>query len=468
MPGFGHDSFGDSPFGQADWTTQVLEGRVPAVARAQDEEADNLFMRLIGLPREGFDFLRDKIEDLFALRHPLLVPSRYSTTEEVEVVSAEVVTDDETWGEYVTLICTDSPQDIGAGWLIDNEELRQVVLRVFKEEKRIDIRGRVAPTVGDLTFHAPEQLTVMYQDFGLVADRYLGDAIMRGELDTAPVWLGLKGSEDGYVNRGRTAGFDVTVYPLWVIDMDLWGGYVEVADTFTWDGHTLTTIAPRWPLFDEIACDAIPLDEFGEDEIDFAYTISDIEIDDGIGGTIPDPDTTYPVGTEYLLYFAEPDVWEVGDLGRWVVVDARGTVFAIEEKIDADTFVVSGAIPPVVGACTIRYECGLLETPEWSKTHYLKLVIVPTEELLEQFPGDSGDAIARLILREEEVKPAHVEFAAIVEQTSSTTNMSPVAVSGTQREVIDFVLAGTQLLDYIPADFIPLDTPDQHSVTDEG
>ncbi len=464
--GFGHGPFGSGRFGRADWPVAVLDSNVPEQMTADDVAAEGVFQKILNTTHDSFEFLRQRAEAMPNLRRPLDVASRFTKTESVVVESTSKITrlddDYELWGNHVQLVCEDPPVDIGAGWVAEKDGLAYRVLRVRKQENRVDVAGTLDPGTGEITFSAPEQISALYKDFGLDPDRYYDDRFLRLELENAVQWLNRKGLDKGYVFRALCAGFDVTVYPLWAIDLTEWLGIVEYSDAFQYpsgSGDWLTWMSPTFPTYDDIAADVIEADHLYadvEDELVFAAEIVAVTLS---------PDAPYDQFSEHEIELAA-EFTAMGLPDLWQVTDSAGTRFAIESRVDGTHMIVGGMIAPVVGACTFKVRGRVYENELWSKTHYLKLVIAARDELLASFPGDSGDATARLIAKLNEVKPAHVVFASIIETHESVIDID-ATVDQRIREVNAGAPAGVLRYDDVPADEFGTDD-DPPFVTNES
>jgi len=84
MPGgFGHDSFGHRPFGEAAWARRTLWELIPEIHRSED--SSGLLQAFIEGLYPPFDLLRRAIRDFEELRDPLEVRSQYNATERLKL-----------------------------------------------------------------------------------------------------------------------------------------------------------------------------------------------------------------------------------------------------------------------------------------------------------------------------------------------------------------------------------------------
>lgn len=80
MPGFGSGPFGDSAFGQFNWSRRVLFETAPEIYRTLDADNDDLFRKYADAQGQSFDNLRAKIRSFADLRDPRAVRTRYDET----------------------------------------------------------------------------------------------------------------------------------------------------------------------------------------------------------------------------------------------------------------------------------------------------------------------------------------------------------------------------------------------------
>lgn len=79
MPtGFGHYPFGQGPFGEWDWSSNVLFRLAPEIYRQLDVDQDNNFQKYTRGQRYSFDNLRHKAARFADLRNPLKVRTQYN------------------------------------------------------------------------------------------------------------------------------------------------------------------------------------------------------------------------------------------------------------------------------------------------------------------------------------------------------------------------------------------------------
>lgn len=400
---FGKLPFGNFPFGRHDYVRATQH--VPTVFAQQDEAAGGMFQGFLDVSRGSFDFILNKIRTLDKLRHPLLVPSRYTEVESISVLSFETISDadSEGWGPHVQLTCDSQPIAIGAGWRIQTADAQFVVMRVRREEKRVDIIGDLSPGLGTWETFAPEQLTTMYRDSGIPADQYMDEGMIRGELHNAPNYLLLKGSNTGYVARGLAAGFRVTVFPLWEYNPDIFGDYVG-SDSLQYvdrEGnlHFLTYVPPTWPKIDQVRADAFPTGLRCED-----LTLN--ERSESI--TITAVSSANSLHTLTL----NARVHKIGSAsgGRWTMTQG-GSSWVIEQVVSDTSLTVYGPTAPGVGSATLTYACIANETCEYCKTHFIKITVQPLDELSAS-GGADGNAFGRLMAKLTKMIPAHVEVVA--------------------------------------------------------
>ncbi len=451
MPGFGHGPFGHGPFGRADWARDVVRGNVPPLMLAQDEAAEGIFTSILVLAESALDPLFVKAREFPDVLHPGLSPSKFTDAVDVGVGTATRVTaaEDPEWGPYVSLDTGNSPlSGIGAGWRMESDGTVFEVLRVRKEEARIDLYGKVAPaSYATYKFYAPELITALYSDHGVVPDRYHGDTFLRGDIDHCLRWMELKGTADGYAKRGRVAGFIVVVSQLWQVDASFIG-LLAAGEYFEYpsgEGTYLTTVPPLMARYDDVVADFIEADHLARD-IAAALTFNRVIVD----VTSDPPPLT---GTSEHLVELDGEVRAIGLLGRWMLTDADGNEFWLEREESDVEYVVVGRVTPVLGPCTVEYVAALAECCNWCPSHYVHVRITPTPELLASFPGTSGDATLRLRTKLEEVKPAHVEFARFVSSLTTTVGGGSVAITSSET---NWTEAGTMHYDVNPADeFVP-------------
>lgn len=440
MAGFGHGRFGREPFGRADWSALAVTGNMSDRMMAEDEAAEGIFAKILGMAQDGIDFPRSKVIDFPKLRDVFDVASRFTNTVNVVVVSAAARTDPD-WGSYVSIVVNADFEDIGAGWkasLVAEAEL--TVIRVRKQERRIDVTGAVViPAVSStITFYAPEQVTSLYRDFGLIPDRYFDESFLRAEIAHAVQWLGLKGSNEGYVLRGKVSGYTIVIEKLYGVDPS-YIGLLLSGERFEYpsgSGEYLTSVAPLFPAYDDVAADLIDTDTLCKDlTLTFPYTVSSVTASSD----------SPLVGTSLHLVQFSADLVEPGLVDRWQLIDSAGSVFWLESRVTDSSYYVAGKTVPVTGAASIKYICEELYDCGWCPTHYLRLVISPTAELLAAFPDSSGDATQRMLEKIEQVKPVHVVFASIVERTTVTV-VAGTSVTPTSLEV-DTPVAGAYQFD---------------------
>jgi len=78
MPGFGYDPFGTGPFGEWDWSKNVLYKLTPEIYRQLDEDQGEVLKKFTYGLRYSFDNQRWKIRNFTELREPLLVRTQYT------------------------------------------------------------------------------------------------------------------------------------------------------------------------------------------------------------------------------------------------------------------------------------------------------------------------------------------------------------------------------------------------------
>lgn len=145
-----------------------------------------------------------------------------------------------------------------------------------------------------------------------------------------------------------------------------------------------------------------------------------------IVGQAPTPGfDTVDLGVQYVGYagrryritkpFVDPPL---AGVGNWAFIDSAGVISYIEKFVETSTpnvysFEIISATAPALGTANIFYFCEIVTACDFCRASSLLIKISPST--IVNFPEAlEGDALSRLILRLEQMIPAHVRIAAFV------------------------------------------------------
>lgn len=149
-------------------------------------------------------------------------------------------------------------------------------------------------------------------------------------------------------------------------------------------------------------------------------------------------------------------------IGNWAFIDSNGVISYIEtfQQVSGATyqFEIISALPPATGPAHIFYNCEIVTTCDFCRASSILVRISPAAILA--FPlALEGDALDRLVIRLQQMIPAHVRIAAFVlDQGPALASWSITASSVVTDDVetdADFDITYDD--DDYPADVLPTD-----------
>lgn len=410
MPGFGYGPFGEGPFGQSDWGRAVFWKTVPEMDKVED--SDQLLENLLLAAGRTFNTLRDLAERLPELTDPLAVRTRHNERVSITITDYEVTesADTDDGRPYITMTASagtwENLEPVAPGWRMETTERVYIVRSLHKISRQFTVWGDDPPPESSFTIGPPSLIENLGADMGLEIDGYEPEGFQRNLVSESIQWYNLKGTVDGVRLRAALAGFTAEVLPLYAVDVG-WTPMLPAADVFeipSGSGSYYTSYAPRFPLFDDVAADAIPLDEH-----------CDLNVE-----------TTWPVVVSAVA--GDSAAWElttasdltmIGSVGRWILTDADDQVFYLE-AFETGMITVAGEIEPATGTYTLSYECPEAIDCGWCRSYkiMLELSIDPDSEIADD-PDALDGVFDRLVDKIQAVLPAHVE---VVQYTFVTTD----------------------------------------------
>lgn len=171
-------------------------------------------------------------------------------------------------------------------------------------------------------------------------------------------------------------------------------------------------------------------------------------------------------GKKYLIETAVADPI-VGAVGNWRFIDADGNI-AVIESWDPSTgslynIVVVSDVEPVPGAARFFYDCEIVTDCTFCRASSILVRISPSSILLFSDSPEAieGDALDRLIIRLQQMVPAHVRIAAFVfDPGPALAVWGPIVATSTSSSPTASTAWFVPTFDIpdFPADSTPLDT----------
>lgn len=183
----------------------------------------------------------------------------------------------------------------------------------------------------------------------------------------------------------------------------------------------------------------------------------------GLGTDVIDLGTQYNgyTGHRYRITktFIDPIL---SGIGNWAFIDNTGVISYIEtfQLVTGTTyqFEIISATPPAAGTANIFYNCEIVTTCDFCRASSILVKISPAAILA--FPSAlEGDALDRLVIRLQQMIPAHVRIAAFVLDQGPAHATWSIAASSTitNEPIIDADFDFTYDDDESPADVVPTD-----------
>lgn len=439
--GFGRSRFGHGPFGEADYAHNTFWLGVPALYR--DNDPDGLFETLLRGYGAIADRLRHKIRDLPLNRDPLHIRTRYNEVVSI-VITGSVVTlaeDSEDGQAYITFEVSvptlPNMDPVGPGWIMEAAERNYFVRSVAKVDGVFTVFGDDVPGASAQTLRPPSLIQHLGHDFGLEIDGHEPEGFQRSLVSEVVKWYNLKGTEKGIRLRADLAGFEATVRRLYRID-DGYVPLIPVANLFELaTDEFYTDIEPGFVLFDDIPADIVPADTLCSiTPVTFPITVTLV--------TVVGDQFRLTVSTALTMIANE-------DSDHWKVTLGADEFYVESIDLSGGFLYVAGSITPVAGAYTLEYDCPEVVTCGWCPTYKVLLDLVPTDPDLLSSPTALDGAFDRLIVKIDEILPAHVQVVYTLVTEEET--FIAVEVDGPSETYV------FDSYDDIPADMIPTDTP---------
>lgn len=360
--GFGQFSFGHAPFGTVHWATEHFDLVPEDIIREDDEEADGNLQKFTQSIAPSFEFLRGKLDGFTNLTDPNAIPI--------------------------------------------------------------------------------ELLPFLASTHGIELEQFLSENAQRGFVRNAVKWMALKGATQGYKIRAATSGFGVSVIPLYrtpqpieallnsglLFEIPPGSGSTEQQQIGVGTVSITQTIAGTLVVpFDTMI---VPGSIVARKNGTGTYGTGTEVGADNSGGVITGTDLVGTVNyqTGEIELNETDQVWNVGDT---VDVDYRvfGTLYTNAEPLlafyddnpadllpsDTYKFEFGDSLPPGVVFKDVS-SC------DWCKTSKLRLLI--TTEDLDLQPGVSvSRALASIVSRLDDVKPAHVQIVQVAFQIELEVNV---------------------------------------------
>jgi hypothetical protein len=506
--GFGAGVLGDGPFGSYNWARQVLWNDLPEIDRRLDvTEGNGALERWQEATMPLFQEILTFARDFEQLRDPDTVRTKFQDTISVTIDLAEATGD----GRTIRVVLNDpDPSDpfvplgrTSVGWiLIASDGKEYTVAEVHKQRSEIIVTGKVElPPLGAATLRPPALIGLLGADYGFTVDQHDPEGFQRSTIRNAWQWLAMKGSQRGYQIIGNIAGYEVYASELWRL-----GNPVPLAipSDHLWEmpvgsGKWYTDLAPLVPYFDEIAADVIPADMFCWETPDWQGSNPISHADDIVPPGDPVTGSPLPNGTpvsDAIGYHVQGlpvlgsvslgggvwritvgpgvDLWPIASFGNWYGVFAgmpTADLYLETQPVDlgAGTWefdVVAGAAPTFGATVDFRYRCHDSGACWYCKASVLRIVMIPTEILLEP-DALMDDAIGRLVRKIWKGVPVHVRLTDLIYLTgpvsalvrdTDPSHLHLYATAAQQEAIVAFAQVGYRF-DMTPGDVMPADPP---------
>lgn len=447
--GFGADSFGRAPFGEAWWTKRLLWEYLPDRVKLADVSGD-------------LEAFQDTVGDALArvrrlARHmPDLRDARTLRTRHNERVALTGVTYSFTSAEdsadglaYVTATVSDGRILLLANtsWSVDDGATSYSIREFRKTDDEFDFYADAVPSSSSIEVYPPSLLGHLGFDFGVTVDGHEPEVNQRSSVYDHHKLLDLKGTADGIRLRAKMAGFAATIQSLYRTEKDWTStlGADRVWEIPDGSGKFYTDIPPYAPMYDAIPADVIPLDQFNNcDVTESAGTITTVT---GTAGAwvVTFSTSISMVVSEHWYFTLDSDV------------SSEPTRFyTTNQNPGAGTVTVYSQTQPSTGAVTWKLYCRTQTSCGYCKSYKIRIELEIEDPALMASPRALEGAFRRMQAKVAKMLPAHVEVSQYVYTTSheASAEVSSPSVA--------------QILTYTRYDDEPADTQpaDQYTVTE--
>lgn len=417
--GFGQDSFGRAPFGEAWWSRRILWENIPEFDKQLDAErgggALEKFMFTMG---DMLNAPRREIRKFDELRDARRLRTKWESTIEVTLASfTQFTAEDAPDGKaYVQMLVADGEmfKSVGPEWMVDTGTVQYSIRSIEKIDNYITFYASEVPTL-PVTLRPPDLLQHLGADYNVVFDGHEPDRNQRSSVYDHHKLLDLKGTEDGILVRARMAGFEATVYSLYHVTDPAVVSIVGPDHFFeipSGSGEYYTDVAPSVPLFDAVAADVISTDSIGNcGATSFAGTITGSS---GVAGAwVVDFSTDIGHATSQYWYFTYDSDTSDDPVRYYADPDIA---------VGAGQVGISSKTQPISGEVTWKSYCKIVTSCDWCKSHKVRVELEIIDPALLASPRALELAFQRMSSKVTQVLPAHVRVVQYVFTTASSAS----------------------------------------------
>jgi hypothetical protein len=448
--GFGQDSFGRAPFGEAWWSRRILWENIPEFDKQLDAESGGALEKFLSTMGDMLNAPRRKIRLLDEVRDARRAQTRWS--DPIVITSAsftEFTAEDAPDGmAYVQMLVTDGStfKSVGPEWTVDNGTIQFSIRSIEKVDNYITFYAPAAPAL-PVTLRPPDLLQHLGADYGVVFDGHEPELNQRSSVYDHHKLLDLKGSKEGILVRARMAGFEATVYSLFRVESASVAAIVG-SDRFfeipSGSGRYYTDVAPTVTLFDAIPADVLPTDLIAScDSTAIAGTVT------GSTGSAGAWDvalsTSIEHATSQFWYFTyDADTSE--DPTRYYVNPSM--------SVGAGHVGIASETQPIAGAVTWKFYCPVVTSCEWCKSHRVRVELEVVDPALLASPRALELAFQRMSAKISQMLPAHVTVVQYV--FTSASEASAGFSAGVESTTLQFELFDVDAADVHEVDLFTI------------
>jgi hypothetical protein len=444
--GFGQDSFGASPFGEAWWARRVLWEYVPEFDRQLDASSGGALEKFMMSMGDMLIRPRRQISGMSSLRDARTLRTRWSTPVSVPSASFTLFTaaDASDGAAYVQMVVPDGAvfADVGPEWVVDTGSSQFPIRSVEKLDDYITFYAGAVPAL-PLTLRPPDMLRHLAEDYGVVFDGHEPDLNQRASVYDHHKLLDLKGTADGVLVRATIAGFSATIFNLYRVSSESVASIVGADHFFeipSGSGKFYTDIPPTVPLFDAVPADVLPADLIADcAATEIAGTITSSS--GSAGEWVVSMSTPVNHATSQWWYFTYDDD-ESEDPKRYYVNPSL--------SVSSGQVGVASQTQPIAGAVTWKFYCPVVTSCDWCKSHMLRVELAIVDPALIASPRALELAFQRMSDKVAQMLPAHVRVVQYVFTSSSSASVEFSVATTSQ--TLEFSAYDVDAADVHPAD----------------
>lgn len=499
MPGFGSGAFGEGGSGKYDWSRHVLWRDLPGIDRRMDASTGGgRLEQWADALGEVFDDIARFAEGMESLRDPDSVRTQFDDNLAITITATEASTD----GRTVRVTVSDAdPSDpftplagTAPGWILrDADDTEFTVNEVHKLSDAFVITGNTEPALGAAVLRPPAMISLLGQDFGVEIDQHDPAPFQRSAVRNVWQWLAVKGAQKSYWIIGKIAGYDVVAYRMWAVSNPAPENIPpsNVYEIPEGSGNLYTDYEPRRALFDQVACDVIPMDYYCWETPDWTSDsieppspplADDTSVTDAIASytqSVPIISTTDLGDGSWRIRVGPTDLWPIVEFHNWSaeftgspVIDTPLETTPAEDSGSPGEWefdVVAGTAPSFGTTVNLNYTCPLTNDCTFCASSNIRVVMIPNEIAADP-EALLNDSLERMVRKIRNVIPVHVRDVSYVHRVEVQANVFEegvhlIANASSSRQGFAYAFVG-YYFDLLPADEVTVDPA--HLVADSS